>query len=262
MKALIINLKSAKDRYLFQKKQLNLYSIDYEFINAISSKDISYQNFIEFSQDWQRPLLKSELACFYSHRNIWLHIANSHEPYLIIEDDALLSKEIINILPILEKKNGVDLINFENRGRRKFLSRTKEKLINNHKMIRLFQDRTGAACYVLWPSGAKKLLNFQSKNGIALTDALITSCHDLICFQVEPALAVQLDYCEFYGLKNPTNINSSQSSVSRTKNKKGSLKFWFRRIYFQIKLGYRNMLLMVSCDRRYVEIIKSDFFGN
>jgi glycosyl transferase family 25 len=61
------------------------------------------------------------------------------------------------------------------------------------KLFRLYQDRAGAAGYILWPQGAKKLLQCEQKKGIALADAHITDCHNIKAYQVEPTPIIQLD---------------------------------------------------------------------
>ena len=72
----------------------------------------------------------------------------------------------------------------------------------NSKLLRLYQDRTGAAGYILWPSGANKLIQLEKNSGIGLADAHITACHALKAYQVEPSPIIQLDQCKDYGISN------------------------------------------------------------
>jgi len=260
MKTLVINLDSAKDRHNFQTQQLSFYNLDYDFLSAISTKDIEPQTYQQHYQDWQRPLKETEVACYYSHRSAWQKVLDDNQPILILEDDALLSKCIVQLLPALEKRQDADLINLENRGRKKFVSKVGESIACNSQLLQLYQDRTGAACYILWPSGAKKLLECEQKNGIALADAHITACHTLNAYQVEPSAAIQLDYCEYYQIPNPTNQTLAQSTVSSRFNEKGNWLFWLKRIHHQIKLGLRQLNLMHITKRRYIKINPKDFY--
>ena len=92
MEALIINLKTSLDRRKFQEKQLKKLGIDHSLIVATSINDISDNTYQNHYYDWVRPLTKPELACYLSHRSVWEKIIKDNKPYLILEDDALLSR--------------------------------------------------------------------------------------------------------------------------------------------------------------------------
>jgi len=129
----------------------------------------------------------------------------------------------------------------------------------NSKLLRLYQDRTGAAGYILWPSGAKKLIQFEKNKGIGLADAHITSCHSLMAFQVEPSPIIQLDQCKGYGvIHNYSNV-ISKSTVSNSQNYKGGIYFILKRLFYQLKLALRQLLILTKSQRRYISIRNSDF---
>lgn len=259
MDILIISLPNAKERCDFQQNQLSKLGLEFEFLDATSIHDLNEATYKQHYQDWQRPLKNTEVACYYSHRRAWDRVIQSNKPVLILEDDALLSKCVPALLKDLLSRKDADLINFENRARKKFVSRSFEAITCNSKLLRLYQDRTGAAGYILWPSGAKKLIQCEEKKGIALADAHITACNDLITYQVEPAPIVQLDHCEYYDIKNPLSNNASDSSVSSRNNSKGGVFFWLKRIFFQFKLGVHQLTLISKSKRRYIKIKPGDF---
>jgi len=259
MQVLVISLPNAIDRRAFQARQLSYYKLDYKFLDALSTKDIENTIFQKHYQDWQRPMKPTEIACYYSHKSAWNKILQTQNPALILEDDALLSKCVTKLLPELEQKTDIDLINLENRARKKFISKKGHSIGCDSKLFRLYQDRTGAAGYVLWPSGAKKLLECEKRQGIALADAHITACHSLEAFQVEPAPIIQLDQCNHYQITNPAGKEASNSSVSSYNNAKGGMSFWLKRIHHQFKLGLRQLWLITFTDRRYINIRKQDF---
>jgi len=259
MNVLVISLPNAKERRDFQQNQLSKIGLEFEFLDATSIHDLNEATYKQHYQDWQRPLKTTEVACYYSHRHAWEKVIKSNKPVLILEDDALLSKCVPSLLRDLSNKTDVDLINLENRARKKFVSRSGESIACNSKLLRLYQDRTGAAGYILWPSGAKKLIQCEKKKGIALADAHITACHSLKAFQVEPAPIIQLDHCEHYQITNPVAKEASNSSVSSHSNAKGGMSFWLKRIHHQLKLGLRQLWLITFTDRRYINIRKQDF---
>jgi len=259
MNILVISLPNAENRRNFQQEQLSKLGLDFRFLDATSTNDIDKTTYKQHYQDWQRPLKETEVACYYSHRHAWDSVIQSNQPTLILEDDALLSRCTPALLKSLSTKKNVDLINLENRGRKKFVSKSSESIVCNSKLLRLYQDRTGAAGYILWPSGAKKLIQCEKRKGIALADAHITACNNLNCYQVEPSPIIQLDHCEWYKIENPINNRASKSSVSSIDNPKGNWLFWVKRICSQIKLGFRQLFLITFSTRRYIKIKKKDF---
>lgn len=255
----VINLSSAVERRNFQKTQFAKLRLNFNFLDAVSVHDIDESDYKQHINDWQRPLRLAEVACYYSHRSAWNMVIESDQPALILEDDALLSKCVPVLLETLMSKKGVDLITLENSCRKKFVAKMGKDVGCNSNIIRLYQDRTGAAGYILYPSGAEKLIQCERRKGIALADAHITACRGMRSYQVEPSPIVQLDYCKDYGIRNPTQVTASESTVSIPNNPKGGWIFWFKRVYSQIKLGLRQLSLIIKSERRYIKIRIEDF---
>ena len=159
--ALVINLDNAKERWTFQEKQLNELGIQYKRWEANSVDTLADDDYEKWANDWQRKLRRTEVACFLSHYRAWWHIAHSDQSFLVLEDDALLSQDLPNIL--LNISNNLDInydhITFETRGRKKLLSKQAFELDDNVVLHELFLDKTGAAAYLLTPKGAKYLLS-------------------------------------------------------------------------------------------------------
>ena len=166
MDILVISLPNAKERRDFQQNQLSKLGLEFEFLDATSIHDLNEAIYKQHYQDWQRPLKTTEVACYYSHRRAWDRVIQFNKPVLILEDDALLSKCVPALLKDLLSRKDADLINFENRGRKKFVSRSGEPIVCNSKLLRLYQDRTGAAGYILWPSGAKNSFNVKREKAL------------------------------------------------------------------------------------------------
>jgi glycosyl transferase family 25 len=256
MNIYIINLHSEKTRRNFQESQMQKLDLKHRMIFALSTEDIAEEIYEKHFYDWQRPMRKVEVACYFSHQKLWKRVLRENKPALILEDDALLSKNLPKLLQEVEGRNDIDMLNLEVRGRKKFVSKAYENILTS-KIYRLYQDRTGAAAYILYPSGAKKLLNCQDKNGIALADAHITNCK-MKSYQIEPAMALQLDQCENYNIK--TNyINASTSSISQIQRKNSSLFFKIKRIYSQIKLGFKQIKLINISKKRLIKVNYLDY---
>jgi len=255
----VINLPNAADRRKLQKNQLTGLGLEYRILDAISISDIDEATYKKHYYDWQRPLKKTEVACYFSHRSAWDRVIKSRKPALILEDDAILSKALPELLMNLNNIENTDLINLENRSRKKFVSNSNLEIGCNSKLLRLYQDRTGAAGYILWPSGAKKLMQFEKNKGIGLADAHIKECYSLISYQVEPTPIIQLDQCKDYGVINSYTHVSSKSTVSSDQNYRGGIYFILKRLLSQIKLAFWQLLILTKSKRRYILIKNSDF---
>ena len=259
MQIFVINLPSAIERRKLQQDQLTKLGLEYTILDATSSDDISDATYKKHYFDWQRPLRKTEIACYYSHRLAWKMVTKSRNPALIIEDDAVLSSYVPELLDNLNEIDDSDLINLENRSRKKFVSRSYIEIDCNSKLYRLYQDRTGAAGYILWPSGANKLIQLEKNSGIGLADAHITACHKLKAYQVEPSPIIQLDQCNLYGINNTLGDTVSKSTVNVGDKYKASIYFMIKRALYQLKLALRQLFILTKSQRRYIKIRNSDF---
>jgi len=261
MKTYVINLPKDSERKVFQEKQLQNLNIDYEIINAVSTNDISKQTYKKHKNDWQRPLRDVEVACYYSHQILWREIIKEEEPALILEDDALLSKCMPNILKELASLQNIDYINLEVVGRKKIVSRKAQMLSScDTKLYRLYLDRNGTGGYILFPSGAKKLLALEAKSGIGLSDAHINACTDLIAYQIEPASVIQLDQCTQYGITPPLDIKSNIGTQKKpTVNLKERWLFVPKRLKAQLKQGIQHLFSILKAEKREIKIRHEDF---
>ena len=236
----IINLPKEKTRHNFMKKQMEKLDLEYTFISAVMVSNLSEDDYINSGMGWQRPLRKTELACFLSHREAWKQAANSDTHSLILEDDAVLSPSSKDIIHDVIDSLNFDLLCLETRFRRKKLIGPTQ-LTTKSKFARLYQDRAGAAAYLLSPAGAKKLYNKTKLSKPGLADAYISSSYELHAYQILPALAIQLDQCNIHGLvpeiKTETSINENRPNDQMELFLK--LKFITRRIFAQIRLAMR-----------------------
>jgi glycosyl transferase family 25 len=261
MNIFIINLPDAVERRQFQETQLSRLGLDYEILSAISTNDINESTYKKHYYDWQRPLRNVEVACYYSHRTAWQKIIDNNKPALILEDDALLSNHSGELLNALGRFTTADFVQLEVRNRKKLIAKKGVHITSRHKLHRLYLDRTGAAGYVLWPSGARKLIECEKKHGIGLADAHITACYNLIGYQSEPAVIIQLDQCANYNIASP--IDTTSHILNQPKpvytNK---LFFKFKRIVSQLRMLIRQLRFSTQTDRRKILLIKKDFYAS
>jgi glycosyl transferase family 25 len=203
---------------------------------------------------WQRPLRATEMALLASHVRAWRRVEALAEPCLVLEDDALLASQTPAFLTQVAPLADIDHISLEARTRKKTVART---LDQRAPMRRLWQDRTGSAAYIVWPSGAAELLAHAAKEG-GPSDAIISSTYSLHSFQADPALAIQLDRCAAYGIAQPLPTASSIDAMKKPPVGEGGYSplaragFRLRRLAAQARMGSRLYLRPLTAERREI----------
>ena len=246
MRVLIINLATATTRMAFQAVQMAALGLDWERLEAATPETLPAPPDDPHWRRWERPMRAVEIAVFVSHCMAWERVRAADTPHLIIEDDALLAAEVPMFLQDIEGEAGLDHVTLEVRSRKKLAGRR----CRNLPMRRLYQDRTGAAAYVLWPSGAGKLLSRAAARP-GLADAVICAAYEMNSWQADPALAVQLDQCAVYGVAQPI---STQSSIGSEPSPPGRGVHRVRRIAAQLRMGFRHLSKIAVADRRRISL--------
>ncbi|MEX3017879.1 glycosyltransferase family 25 protein [Gymnodinialimonas hymeniacidonis] len=233
---MIINLASETERLAFQASQLERLGIAYQRLEAKTPETLTPAKDSPYWTCWQRPLRTTEMAAFASHRSAWEYVAASDAPNLILEDDAVLMPGVPDLLAQLSSIPEAEFVTLETRGRRKRIAVEPHGGLPLH---RLWQDRTGAAAYVLWPSAARKLLA-RVATAPGLADAILCAAYDLNAWQAVPALACQLDRCEAEGFAPPIETQSAIGKEAKP-SAKPSLVQRLRRVSGQARMGLRAL---------------------
>ena len=261
MKILIIHLPSQIERLAFQEKQMERLGLAFDWLPATEASSVNEATYTQLAYRWERPLRKSEVSCFLSHQLAWQQVLDTQTPTLILEDDALLADTVPALLQSLQSLTDIDLVTLENRGRKKILGTATLAPTDQVKLLPLYQDRTGAAGYVLWPSGATKLMNKVQQGHVANADAFISSHYALRSYQAEPTPVIQIDMCAQYGLEPPI---ATQSSIGLTERPPvAGAPAWVykgRRIASQWRIGMRILSVVFRAKRRYAALEREQFF--
>ena len=134
----------------------------------------------------------------------------------------------------------------------------KTPLIEDFKISKLVQDKSGAAAYILWPDGAKKLLHWVGTHGLGLADAILAVGPRLRHGQVEPAAALQLDCCHRYGIECPLETQTHVHHVDKPVASK-TLLFRWRRLRAQLKIALRKGCAFTSAESKEILPSKASF---
>lgn len=255
MKALVINQDSQVQRMAFQTQQLSSLGIDFQRLPAFTLSGAEDKVYKKFFDTWQRPLTVSEVSCFLSHKKAWQQVLSENKPMLILEDDAWLEASITEVLNELGQLTDVDYVTLEvtRLNRKKVVAKKSEKQFCGVNLLRLYQGRSGAAGYVLWPTGAKKLLKLLGGDKSGVVDKVINSCYSLNAYQVEPGLAIQLDQCSFHGITPPLEVQSTITTKTGVEFVLiDRVRYKARRIAGELKIGINFLKHYFHSDRRHI----------
>lgn len=259
MKVFILNLDQSADRLDEQKRQFAQLGMDFERLPAVSVQDISHEFYQSTLTQGQRVMKQTEIACLLSHKKAWEQVIKANEPCAILEDDAVLVRDFATVLNNIHTldRTDMDFINLEVHGRKKIVGQAVQSL-GDYSLLPLFLDKSGTGGYVLYPSGAKKLLQRLS-HSIGLADAFIYGCPTLKMYQIEPAVLLQSDKCEQYGV--PFDAYPLQSMIGKIQNthqvelslaQKAQLKY--NRISTQIALGISTLKALMLGKKRFIDV--------
>ena len=251
MKAFFINLEREGTRRAFQIAQAARLGLDLHRIPAVTRDEVSPPPEDAYWHGWQRPLRPAEMATLLSHRAAWAAVEREGAPCLILEDDAWLMPEATGFLGAVAGLGDIDHLSLETRDRFKILGRVHP---GHGGIRRLILDRSGAAAYVLWPSGARKLLA-RTERRPGLADAVLMETRGLSSWQADPALAIQIDMAARYGRVAPIPVASSISDTERPA--RATRRFRLRRNLEMLRLGARMLRLALGAERRKVPLSQS-----
>jgi glycosyl transferase family 25 len=259
LKIIVINLNRAKERMDFQCQQLDRLGLNFSRLSA--DCDSHKANFEKYQYNWHRPLSYSEISVFFNHKKIWEMIIQENTPILILEDDAFLADDTPELLKKIERLKNLDYLNIEARGnkQKKLLANVADYHFDQTALFRLYQGRSGAGGYVLWPEGAKKLLALTVQGKIGIVDKFINSVYSLNAYQLEPAILIQLDMCESYGLTAPLKTQTSiDAKIRNSDNILFSIKYKLRRLKGESKIAINVLRHFYNTEKRALKI--SDIF--
>jgi glycosyl transferase, family 25 len=255
----VITLASATQRRAFQQAQAQRLGFSPTWHPAMGVNDFPDEVFLQHAFSWQRSLKKTEVGCFMSHLQIWRTIAAGSTPTVVLEDDVILGDGWFETIQMLASQAQADFICLEAWGKKVLGA---EQTVGHLKLQRLYLNSAGAAAYVLWPSGAQRLLFQYERYGVALADAFINQVHDWSAWQLVPANVVQMNVAPLYGLPAPVH---SDSLIAREKHPSAppptiGLVFMmkWRRLKGELNKALRRISSFWLAKRGYVPYLHHD----
>ena len=224
-----INLDKSVDRLAKVKKNMDSLNLKFNRFSAVYGKKLDNNTIKNNVTEFGKTILSnySMIGCAMSHINLWKQLVNSDsKAYLILEDDAILTNESVEIIKKIEiilDKYSIDILNLfcTDIGS---LFVQKSFTIDNYKFNKsVFPLITTA--YIITKEGSNKLLNKINK----------ISYH--IDFQIA---SINLFYADlnYYNSVKPLILNNHEDSTLG--NNSDSLII---NILYKLKLNYIAWLL-------------------
>jgi GR25 family glycosyltransferase involved in LPS biosynthesis len=257
VKTLIISRIAEDKRRRFQSQQMTKLGLDYQFLDAFEARDLSAEDCQQAANGWPSPTLRQDIACFTSHRMAWKAVVERKEKTLILEDDAVLSSDIAQVMETIAARNDdwncvydLEFVPLPHiLGKSPFWADAK----TGFKASRVFQNRLGLAAYIIGPEAAARML--EDTKRYSLIDAFFWHRAWLKAYQIEPAPVIQQRFLEEHSDK-PVFLRMANDDTFRPqgRQRKHLLRLWLEAI------KARNLLRgAFRSEKRAVEIDKAKF---
>lgn len=224
----VINLKldiAKKERMLAMLTKLNL---EFSLFEAIDGKTLS-EGKITTIYDKNHPRLKrqlskGELGCAFSHLRIYQKMIDDNiKQAIILEDDAIIDKDFIDCLPIIDyAPQNWELILFghsDSKNEQRHFCKVNVPTPNNptkFSMVKPISAASGTYAYIINQNGAKKMLHTTSKLLKAIDD-YTGNYQEVNLYAIYPH-PVRVDFAL------PSSIDNSDktAAISRAKTAKSN----------------------------------------
>lgn len=171
MRIFVISLKDSSARRAAISGALAGLGLDFEFFDAVDGRGFDLSALPEYDGFrrrlfFGRDLTPAEMGCTLSHRAVMRKMVDEDIPRaLILEDDALLSPDLPEVLKAIEALGGGwDMVRFLGRPKTLKASRRVRHLTGRYELTRAFGTPGGAYGYVLTKNAAARMLPFLEKN--------------------------------------------------------------------------------------------------
>ena len=211
----MINLVRVPDRAEYMLEEAHRVGLgDINLFAAIDAQDLDIEGAARFYKPraWEKywELSKSEVACFESHLSLWRQCAQGNQPYVICEDDIVISQSAKSALLELQNySNDFDLIHLDSGSGIHRIG--KPVLWGSLQISSIVETVNSAAFYMLSPEGARKLVERAEQGYCDHADDFLTRpLKGHRAYQLVPAVAIQGMFAE------PAHVHPSIRVSERT----------------------------------------------
>jgi glycosyl transferase family 25 len=176
---LLLSLKEATQRRAEMAEKLGRLGLPYSVFDAVDGRgrNVNEQPVYDGVRRrlyFGRDMTGGEIGCLLSHREILERVAAGDEPFLVIEDDAILHPDLPKVVAaLMQRRDYWELVRFL--GSPKVLRSRQRRLVHlvdEYWLTRLASMPGGTHALIVSPSGARKLLRRLNRTAFPI-DALM-----------------------------------------------------------------------------------------
>lgn len=238
MKAYVINLDRAPDRWDFAQTQGSRLNLDLARLAATEGAQIPEAEYHRLcpTDPRGRRITRSELACFLSHTRAWAEIAAGTASHgVVFEDDVLLADDAAAYLAPDWLPGDADLVKLNASKRRVKINQTALSAPNGRALHRLVAPTIDASAYVISARHARELLATTTTFPRAADRAIFDTATGAIIYQLNPGVAVQQKFTQTEFLNERARASQIQTDRSRQ-----SLEISFSKLGQELRNLYRK----------------------
>ncbi len=261
---IVINLKKDTDKKSKIIQRLNDLNLEFSFFNAIYGVELSPE---ELSAAYNpqhsiekglRAIKKNEIGCALSHLGVYKKMLDDNiDKMIILEDDAILDKEFVEALDIIEYlPDNWELFLFGYSSKRSIPCNFNVKLKSNPTTFNVGVSPIPRGClhaYVVNQKGAKRMLSYK-KSMYQPIDRYSGDYRLMNVYTIYPRVAKQdadlessigYDWMKETGWKQQKIIKAirrgnNNRRAKRQASKSFSLSCLIRKIKFKIRHGFKE----------------------
>lgn len=163
LKTFVISLLRASDRRASIQRNLDQYGLSFEIVEAVDGRALRHEHWAQYSAEaaiktCKRELAPGEIGCALSHLSVYQRIVEENEEALILEDDALVGPDFIEVLANRDHfPPDWEIILFSHEFGQP-LPWGKKRVTSIHQAVRFLNPVGLTSGYLLSVAGAKRLL--------------------------------------------------------------------------------------------------------
>jgi glycosyl transferase family 25 len=205
--------------------------LEFEFIVAVDGKTLSENDLAIYSKtialrDFGRELTPGELGCAFSHIKMWQKLVNSdYEEVLILEDDVLIGRALIDILHNRNKlPKDYQHVNFSTKAKQQ---PTGDFVTDIYRASNHMERAYSSEAYLITKSGAQRLLDLVNPLYMPI-DNFITIA-GIVSYGIFPSVAVSAGFSSSIGrrLDNMPKVTFGQKKWRQFKEILKSIAIFF-----------------------------------
>ncbi len=188
----VINLAGSDQRWERTSSRLQELGIPFERFEAVDGRVNPHPLFSRYDDKLReryrrKALSPAELGCYTSHYLLWKLCLDLNKPIVVMEDDVIVDSSLNEALNIADEQ--IESLQYLRLAGTILKNKPYKKVrkLGSFHLVDHIKGPSGALCYVISPSAAKKLIDHTGKWFIAVDDYMDHYWwHGVDCYSLMP----------------------------------------------------------------------------